>query len=421
MEENFMVEYWKKAAVVGGLGAWSDAMDSLLMAHTIGMISATWRLGPEIVGILVGVWGIGSVISAIISGPIIDAFGRKKTWVLANAITGIIYIYLAMAPNEWYFMAGRLLTGIFALMSTLAALYIYEEAPKDRRGFAAGVSGALGLLGALNSSGMLIVASVTGIGWRGIYWYGVAWNFFVAILGLVALKESSLWLERKKLMAEGKISKQRVPFRQLFAPETRRRFVLSALVYVCIATLLGLPINFRSYLELTVLQFPYELTGALGIVMTLVGTVGAFVWPRLSDKIGRVKTLIAISIVGLIGAQLCFRTNILVGVGATLPVIAFYLLFWCVWVFGWNGGTNTERAWSSELFPTSIRGTATSLRTIIGGLFAAFSQMITGFLAAYLGGLMTVYWLLTAIGGIGAILLLWLGRAPETKGIKMEA
>jgi len=414
-----MVEYWKKAAIVGGLGAWSDAMDALLMAHTLGMIAATWKLGPEIVGLVVGVWSIGNVVSALISGPLIDSYGRKKMWVLANFITGLLYIYLALSPNEWHFMFGRFLTGVFALMSTLAGLYIFEEAPKEKRGFTSGIVGLFGLLGALNSSAMLIVAAVTGIGWRGIYWYGVAWNFLISILGLLFLRESSLWLERRKLIEEGKLMEKKVPYGRLFETGIRRRFLLSLFVYVFTATLLGLPIHFRSYLELVILQFPYELTGILGIIMTSVGAAGAFFWPRLSDKIGRVKTLTLISIVGLVGSQLCFRTNILVGVGPTLPVIAFYLLFWCIWVFGWNGGVSTERIWAAELFPTGIRGTATSLRTIIGGLFGVFSTMITGFLAAYIG-LMTVYWLLTAIGGIAAILLLWLGKAPETKGIKLE-
>jgi putative MFS transporter len=414
-----MVEYWKRATIIGGLGSWSDGMDLFLTAHALGWIAATFRIGPDVVGLIGAMWGVGMLVAAIIAGPIIDYIGRKKAWVIANIITGIGYAWMAMAPSEVYLIAGRVVAAIFAGMSTLASVFIIEEAPADKRAFAFGIASFMNILGILNSSLMLSVAVWTGWGWRGNFWYGVIWNIAVAILGAVSLREPPIWFERKKLIEEGKLPKEkRLPLGKLLEPEVRKRFALTCLTYLFIQ-ITGAVVSFIFYFEGAVLKWPYEVSGLIAMPIAVLAACGHIVWTRVSDKVGRIKSLLLSGVLMMLGSLFWPQTGVIIGTGVVLPVILFHKGNFLVHVFDYNGTSSVERTWASELFPTAIRGSATGFRTIFGGIFSATASIVAGLLAASIG-IGTAYSFLNAIAGIGLILTIAASWKFETKGIKLE-
>ncbi|MEM3618695.1 MAG: hypothetical protein QXK47_06470, partial [Candidatus Bathyarchaeia archaeon] len=69
---------YKRLAVVGGLGSWSDAMDEMVIAITMPLLIAFWKISMPEVGFLISGIYLGMFVSAFISGPLIDYIGRKK-------------------------------------------------------------------------------------------------------------------------------------------------------------------------------------------------------------------------------------------------------------------------------------------------------------------------------------------------------
>lgn len=417
------MEYWKKATIVMGLGSWSDGMDNVIIGHIIPILAAIWRLTPIEVGLIMGITAFGSLIAAFIVGPIADLIGRKWSWVIGNLLTGVFYALRMISTDWWFFALMGVGAGLFTSMSMVSfGALLPEELPPEKRQTIFSYASALGTVGALNSSLLVLLAGIfPAFTWQNILLYIAVWNFIVAILGAIVLKESRLWLERRKLIREGKIEREsRLPLSRFLTKELRTRFLLVIIVSTCSGLAFG-TLGFRAFFESNIMRWSLVTIGAVGIVMTIGGTISKLVFGRLSDRIGRLNTFIVINVMAIIGALVFWHTPFILGVGEYLPIIAFYTFFFIVWVWGFNGEGDVEMVWTSELFPTAIRGSAQSLRGIFSTLLRFFSESISGFLALFLW-LGTAYSMFTIIGS--AIIIITILAAKklglETKGMVLK-
>lgn len=415
---------YRRIAIIGGLGSWSDAMDEMVVAITMPLIMAWWKISMAEIAFLLSLLYIGFLISSLVGGPIVDYIGRKKGFVIGNLLAGASYIIYLVAPSFHWWYAARVLSGFFACLSTVSFYtWIAEETPPEKRQTIIGRATAMAVVGTLNISLMLILAGIYGWTWHVFFAYVAAFDIMVAILGALLLKESSMWLRRLELMKEGKLPKEtRVPLSKLISKEYRARFFLTLLL--SIAGWFGLLFTvlpfFATYMKVA-LGFGLALIGVVEMVSTINGTVSRPVIGWLSDRIGRLNTFLLCGVLGILGTQLALRTPFLVGVGEYMPVVLFFVITWVIFIWGLNGLCDTSRTWYAELVPTGVRASMESFAHVLASVIAFFATVIVGVLAGWLG-LATALTIPPLIGGIIVIVVALLGKklGLETKGRPLE-
>ncbi|KAI9115160.1 hypothetical protein K1719_014173 [Acacia pycnantha] len=78
---------------------------------------------------------VGAIIGSALGGWINDAFGRKKATLIADVVFALGSIVMALSPNVYVLIFGRLLIGIgVGMASVTAPVYIAEAAPSEIRG-----------------------------------------------------------------------------------------------------------------------------------------------------------------------------------------------------------------------------------------------------------------------------------------------
>lgn len=78
---------------------------------------------------------VGAIIGAATGGWINDAFGRKKATLIADVIFAGGSIFMALAPDPYILIFGRLLVGVgVGVASVTAPMYIAESSPSEIRG-----------------------------------------------------------------------------------------------------------------------------------------------------------------------------------------------------------------------------------------------------------------------------------------------
>lgn len=419
---------YKRTAIIAGLGSWTDIVDSMTLILTVPLIAVHFKLTPTEVGLLIGISSLGMVLHGIFGGIMIDYFGRKRAFVIGNLLTGVLYFLSILAPYFMLFLILRLIAAIFfELTTTSANIIVAEEAPPQKRQWITGLSQALGVLGMLNMSFIVIIIGLFNLPWQFAFAYAGILDIIVATIGAIFLTESSLWKERKRLLEAEKI-KEKVPLRMLLTPKFRLKFLLILVMSISIPAtgaaygLLLIAFPFMSTYMTNVLMAGMFFVGLCDAVSIIFSAPGRAIMGKISDNIGRLNTFIVCSILLLAGTQLCYRTHAIIGIGESLPVMLFFILFFSLYSWGWTSTGLTAVAWCAELFPTSIRGTVAGLTGIIAGLVSFFSSTIVGYLSTFLSlGEVLAAVSLMAILVLLAITIVSKKLGLETKGKTLEA
>ncbi|XP_068661413.1 inositol transporter 1-like [Aristolochia californica] len=78
---------------------------------------------------------VGAIIGAAAGGWLNDAYGRKKATMLADVVFTVGSIIMAVAPDPYFLIFGRLLIGLgVGVASVTAPVYIAEASPSEIRG-----------------------------------------------------------------------------------------------------------------------------------------------------------------------------------------------------------------------------------------------------------------------------------------------
>ncbi|KAF7837132.1 inositol transporter 1-like [Senna tora] len=78
---------------------------------------------------------VGAIAGAAVGGWINDAFGRKKATLVADVVFAFGSFVMALAPDPYVLISGRLLVGIgVGVASVTAPMYIAEASPSEIRG-----------------------------------------------------------------------------------------------------------------------------------------------------------------------------------------------------------------------------------------------------------------------------------------------
>ncbi|MEM2464979.1 MAG: MFS transporter [Candidatus Bathyarchaeia archaeon] len=337
-------------------------------------------------------------------------------WCVGQGLNALAYLLFALSPTWWVYSIGDIICSWSFNMASSSAIFLVEEAPAESRGWVQGLASALSFVGALNASLAMTLSGLFGFGWRPIMFYNFFFNIVVVILGALVLREPLVWVERKKLIEEGKLKEAKVPLRELLRPDLRTK-ILILLWFNFFAAWAYVADWYRTIYLTGTLKWDMAMIGVATLIVTPIGAiVGSLLFGRLSDKIGRLKTILISTICVTITVAFWSHTHILVGVGLVPAVLLFALIFQILWRIVFVGLGPPSAVWRAELFPTGIRATAGSFAMLTRAIFDVISTMAIAILMTVfsLGDLLTV----ASALGIVAVLPA-LAAKLETKGAKL--
>ncbi len=171
MDEATISRFHLRAAVVSGMGFFTDAYDLFVIGVASSLIKLDWNLSTSQLALLNATMLGAAFLGALVFGRIADLIGRKRVYWLVAAIMAVAAIGSALAPSFWVLIAFRFLLG-FGVGGDypVSAVLMSEYANSRDRGRLVGLvfsTQALGLIvGPLIALGLLGAGTSTDLTWR---------------------------------------------------------------------------------------------------------------------------------------------------------------------------------------------------------------------------------------------------------------
>lgn len=369
------------------------------------------------------VFGLGFVVrplGAVLIGNYGDRAGRKAaltlTILLMAAGTGIIALsptYAAIGIGApLLLLLGRVLQG-FSAGGEIggATAYLLESAEPEQRGRVAswleasmGMANILGALAAFSVTAVLSTSEVQAWGWRIPFIFGLT----IAPVGLYlrrSLDETDAFQAEERQRAHA--AKPKAPLLEIFRSHGRSLFVGFCVAVLWAVAVYVLMIYLPTYVQRAD-TFGFSAAQAFGasLIGNIPFVIGCVWFGSWSDRIGRRRSLAlsaGLLFVAVLPLFLWLKAD------PTLPTLIIVQAIVCLLVASFVG---VAPAALSEIFPTGVRSTGTSL--VYNGaftLFGGFAPMILTWLIQRSGG--SIYspaWYVMLAAGVALIAIPFLGR-----------
>ncbi|MGE2724481.1 sugar porter family MFS transporter [Mycolicibacterium pulveris] len=433
---------------VGVLGSLSGVLagyNVAITAATLVLLTDDWQLSGLQQGLLASTVVAGGMAGASVAGLLSDRFGRRYLLMSMAVLFVASGFGAALAPSFWWLIVARAAAGFAMGVSTpTAGVYVAEVAP-------AAIRGRMLSIQLVATSVGVILAYCVGLalvehhsGWRFMFGF-IALPAAIYGLALLPLMESPRWL-----VAVGQPNAARRSLRRLFgaaadrelaeitteraSPDSdqggtehrrarlwvppHRPVVIVGIVVVFLSVFSGE--SMVMFYAPTVLEQIGFTDTAVSFAATLglavVGLIATVIALAVVDRMGRKPMMVAglfmaaASLIAMAVLTMAPQSGVVVRWGQVVCLAAFIAAFWLT--LGPASGIVT-----SEIYPQSIRGRATSLASTLHGVFAMIFTLTFPLL---LGGLGLAAPLLgyAAISIAGAFYLM--RRLPETKGKSLE-
>ncbi|WP_243792790.1 sugar porter family MFS transporter [Saccharopolyspora gloriosae] len=431
-----------RGAVIGASSI--AALGGLLFGYDTGVISAAllyiapaFGLDDGMQQVVVASLLLGAIAGAVGGGRVVDGLGRKRTLLLVSVVFTVGALLSAVAMNVTVLIVARVVLGVAIGASSLVVpTYIAEIAPPALRGRLVSMNQLMITIGIFVSY-LVGYAFADSGGWRWMLGLAAVPSLLM-LAGLFGLSESPRWLlsRGRTDQARAALLRTRTPdeadaeiaeitetmreeskfsYRDLFRPRLRPAVLLGVAVA---ATNQLVGVNAVIYYAPTILK-----EAGLGDSAAILSSVGigatnmvfTAIALLLIDRVGRRPLLIggtSVVIVVLFGLGALYLLPSVEGLGMLLTVglmlyeAAFAAsLGLAIWLI------------NSEVFPTAVRGKASSVGTVTHwGLDFLISISVLTLINAFTAtGLFWIY------GVLGIIGLSYLYRKlPETKGRSLE-
>jgi MFS family permease len=384
-----------------------EEYDLAMLTQALNFIARDLEVAEQDLGFYLGIIRLGGV-PAVLLIPQADRVGRRRMFLFSLAGSALATCATGFAWNAASFVAFQMLVRTFFVAgSAMAYVLIAEEYPAARRGWGMGVLAALGATGYGLAAGMFSAIESLPYGWRFLYWVGVTPLLFLPLFRRIIPESARFEARRASRAAEtgGLLERTVGPFRRLVVG-SGWRFVgitlcMGAMGFAGVAAF-----QFTGYYTQEVLGYAPWQFGAMFVGGGLIGILGNVYAGRQGDRVGR-------RVVGAV----CMLVS-------PAFVAAFYWgpawcvpLAWVGFVFTSSGGRMIIRAFSTELFDTDRRGTATGWTMLIEAVSAAGGLLVLDLLSTQPGDLVRVIPLLALVTWVIAIVLLCF---PETRSRELE-
>ena len=191
LDSAALSKFHLRAAVVSGMGFFTDAYDLFVIGVASSLIALDWNLSTGQLALLNATMLGAAFLGALVFGRVADLLGRKRVYWMVAAIMAVAALGSAFAPSFWVLIAFRFLLG-FGVGGDypISAVLMSEYANSRDRGRLVGLvfsTQALGLVvGPLIALGLLGAGTSTDLTWR-------------LLLGLGAVPASAVIYLRRKM------------------------------------------------------------------------------------------------------------------------------------------------------------------------------------------------------------------------------
>ncbi|MGH9106387.1 MAG: MFS transporter [Acidimicrobiales bacterium] len=104
--------FHRRAAVVSGVGFFTDAYDLFVISTVAALVSVQWHLTIAETSWVSGSAILGAFVGALVFGRLADVLGRRKIYVLVAAIMVAGAVLGALAPDFAFLTAARFVLGL---------------------------------------------------------------------------------------------------------------------------------------------------------------------------------------------------------------------------------------------------------------------------------------------------------------------
>lgn len=354
---------WLMLGLVSAVGFF-ESYDLYLMSLNLKQIQQELGIGEASLGLMLSFVRSGAFFALLIV-PFADRFGRRRVLIATIVAYTLMTGLTALAPNTETFVALQFLARIFAVAEALlATVVIVEEFAPENRGWGIGAAAAIQACGAGFAAVMFMFVDALPFGWRALYAVGVIPLCFVAYWRRT-LPETGQFT---RLAHASEVLTRPLPlFSNIWraASEHPQSFAVLALTFFCISVAGSSAGTFTpKYLQEVHGWSPSQI-GMMNLIGGGLAIIGNPLSGWLSDRFGRRPT----------GSIFAF--------GYGLAVLAFYSVsgmllpvLWIACIFFSMGTDVTLSAYRTELFPTSMRSSAsgaTNLVSVTGGIVGLMS------------------------------------------------
>jgi SP family xylose:H+ symportor-like MFS transporter len=424
-------------AFIAALGGYLFGFDFAVISGALPFLRQQFALTAWWEGFLTGSLALGCMAGCLGAGQLADRYGRRPGLLLAAGIFAGSSLAMAFAPSLALFMVARFAAGIgVGMASMLSPLYIAEVSPAAVRGRNVAINQLTVVVGILVTNLVnYLLADQGPDAWRWMFGLGAV-PAVLFLLGVLWLPESPRWLAQAGQMARAEAVLRKIgnsafvesTLANLEAraskgePKARFREVLGAGVRPAVVVGVALAV-FQQFCGINVV-FNYT--------STIFEAVGADLNHQLLETIGigvvnLVFTLVAMFLVDRLGRRPLLLFGAL-GLAISYLVLAFLLQTHAapklvsvvvLAAIGTYGLSLAPVTWVviSEIFPTRIRGVASSVATV--ALWGAYFVLVFTFpILAQAIGTYGPFYLYASICLLGFFFVR--AKVQETKGQTLE-
>jgi putative MFS transporter len=405
-----------------------DSWDSVVIAYTLPVFGAEWKLSALQSGSLISAGYGGQFIGAIVFGSLAERYGRLPLLKLLVLVMSVLAVACAMAASYEQLIAYRAIQGL-AIGGALpvAISYINEIAPTATRGRFFGTFQFL-MVSGFGLAALVSAWLIPAFGWRVMFALGAV--PLVVLPFTRILPESPRWLAARgrvdeaarslERLGSGPLpapdaraplpgSGERVPFAMLFAPGVRKTFVVTALLWFLTSLVsFGLVTWIPSIYVGT-----FKIPVAEALRYNAIVAVSVFILPiilrQTIDRIGRRP----LPMLGTAIGGMALLAMIFMDLDATLWLVGFAI----VGQIGISIGSMVLWPSTAETYPTRIRSLALGTSSSIARAASMLTPLLVGGVLQMTGSV-TLVFLVFGLASF-AVALLWLFCVRETAGRKM--
>jgi MFS family permease len=323
--------------------------DFSLLTAALPYISRSLGIDEASLGNFTGLIRIGA-LPAFLVVPLADRLGRRRVFLFSVIGLSVGTCLTGFSQTPLQFALVQIFTRTFMLTAaTLAFVIVAEELPAAHRGWGLGMLGALGSLGHGLSAILFAAIEVMPFGWRALYVFGLAPVLFLGRFRAGVRETERFRSLDPAALASGWLG----PMREL-ASRFPARAAGVALLALAGAAAQGSVYQFTAQFLLVHRGWEPGQYSLLVLTAGVLGVFGNVIAGRLGDRFGR----------RIVGCAFLSVFPALAWAFVTVPG-GWIALAWGWMVFSLTASTVIMRAFATELFPTSYRGTATGWTTVM--------------------------------------------------------
>lgn len=387
-----------------GLGYLIDQGEAQAMGVLSPIIQMVWGVSFGQLGLMTTLRNIAQTVSAPFWGYAADKYSRKKVLIFGTGIWGIWTIVVGLMPSFTGVLIVRAVSGLGlgCLMPATFSL-IADHYPQERRGFALGIMGFVGLMGTVIGVAALGFLATPEL-WR---WGFVGLGVFSILSGLV------IWLfveepprgsaepQLAGLMSYEDESRYSINWKDVFSV-LRIPTIWAAILQGITGTMPWVVMGFYfinwmvrelGYANTITFSDPKGSAPLLFAIVVIGAAISNFMGGIIGDKAEKISPKYGRTVIGqfsvLTGVPLMY---ILLTQGKNfsfLQLLAF--AFFTAFMIGWPGRGAKEPMMQAVVSP-EMRSSAYSVVNLIEGGLSAFAGLIAGTLADKIGLTNALVW-----------------------------